>query len=95
MELLLLQLMNYTPGGATVIRHYRQHDKYRVSSDFCAILCISSCSRKLVNTNSGLQGYEWDELFPAFRRLVVPSFSYGKAGIEEVVHIFQVSSVLF
>jgi hypothetical protein len=32
--------------------------------------------------------------FPTFRRLVVPSFLYGKVGIEEAVHIFHVSSVL-
>jgi hypothetical protein len=91
-ELLLLHLMNYTPGGAKVTRHYRQHDNHRLSSDFCAILSISSCSTNLVNMNSGLQGYEgeyWDELFPTFRRLVVPSFFYGIAGIEEVVHIFS------
>jgi hypothetical protein len=34
-------------------------------------------------------------LFPTFRRLEVPSFFCGKAGIEEVVHIFQATSVLF
>jgi hypothetical protein len=47
--------------------------------------------------NSGLQGYKaalWGELFPTSRRTVVPSFFYGKAWTEEVVHIFQVSSVL-